>query len=80
MDETTRQDMRRFVDRWRVAGPALEGQRLDELLCLTDDEARRMTLDLFRLWRPSDYDDFGAELVEQQRVLGLWRQREERTR
>lgn len=72
--------MRRFVDRWRVAGPALEDQRLDELSRLTDDEARRMTLDLFRLWRLSDHDDFGAELVEQQRVFGLLRQREERTR
>jgi len=34
---------------------------------MTEDEARRITLDLFALWRPSTHDDMGEELVTQQR-------------
>jgi hypothetical protein len=75
MDDTTRRDLRRFVDRWRQAGPALEAQRLDELSQLSDEQARRVTLDLFGLWRKTEHDDFGAGLVEQQRLFRLWQER-----
>lgn len=77
MDEDTRRDLKLFADRWRVAGPALEDQRLQELWRLSDEQARRMTLDLFRFWRPDRHDDFGAGLVEQQRVFRLRREREQ---
>jgi hypothetical protein len=69
MDESVREDMRRFIDRWRIAGPALQEQRMDELLSLSDERALRMTHELFSLWRPQEHDDYGAELVEQQRVF-----------
>ena len=75
MDDSTKQDLKRFVDRWRVAGPALEAHRLQELSRLNDEQARCATLDLFNLWRPAAYDEFGAELVEQQRVFRLWQKR-----
>jgi hypothetical protein len=35
-----------------------------------------MTLDLFKLWRPSEFDDFGAGMVEQQRLSAKLRERE----
>ncbi len=75
MDDSKRQDLRRFVDQWRLAGPALEDQRLDEVSALSDEQARRITLDLFALWRPAGHDPSGAELVEQQRVFRLWHAR-----
>ena len=80
MDDPTRQGLRQFVDKWRLAGPALANLRLEELAHLTDEQARSATLDLFRLWRPTAQDDFGAELVEQQRVFGLWREDQSRAR
>ena len=69
MDDTVRQDMKGFVDRWRAAGAALQDQRRHELSCLSDEQALHMTQELFALWRPSEHDDCGAELVAQQRVF-----------
>jgi hypothetical protein len=77
MDEQTKRELREYVERWRLAAPALEDQRLSELGRLDDETARLMTLDLFTLWRPSGHDEFGAELVEQQRVFQLWQRRHE---
>jgi hypothetical protein len=77
MDEIARDDVKQLVERWRLAAPALEAQRLDELAALTDEQAKQMTSDLFSLWRPAATDDFGAELVEHQRVFRLWRERGE---
>ena len=73
MTDTYRMTGRELIGRWKVAGPALEAQRWAELSRLTDEDARRATLDLFALWRPSAIDEFGAELVEQQRVFRLQR-------
>lgn len=73
MTDTFRMTGRELIGRWKVAGPALEAQRWAELSRLTDEDARRATLDLFALWRPSAVDDCGAELVEQQRVFRLQR-------
>ena len=73
MTDTYRMTGRELIARWKVAGPALEAQRWAELSRLTDEDARRATLDLFALWRPSASDEFGAELVEQQRVFRLQR-------
>ena len=67
---------RAFVQRWADAGPALEEQRCLELQQLDDETARRMTLDLFRLWRPREVDDLGVGLLEQQRLFAKLRQRE----
>jgi hypothetical protein len=72
MDEQTKRELRRYLERWRLAAPALEDQHISELMRLDDETARVMTLDLLSLWRPSDQDDFGAELVEQQRVFRSW--------
>ncbi|MGD0949644.1 MAG: hypothetical protein ABSA52_19725 [Candidatus Binatia bacterium] len=48
-------DAREFIERWAKAGPALEGQRYRELQELDDERARRMTLDLFKRWRPEPW-------------------------
>ena len=64
---------RAFVQRWAEAGPALEEQRCRELQQLDDETASRMTLDLFRLWRPREHDSFGAGLIEQQRLFAKLR-------
>jgi len=69
-------DAREFVERWRHAGPALEEQHWRELQELDDETARRMTLDLFKLWRPNEFDDLGIGMVEQQRLFAKLRQRE----
>jgi hypothetical protein len=71
MTYTYSESGRELIERWRAAGPELEAQRWAELSRLTDEDARRATVDLFALWRPSAVDDFGAELVEQQRVFRL---------
>jgi hypothetical protein len=69
MTDPYRMTGRELIERWKAAGPALEAQRWAELSRLTDEDARRATLDLFAFWRPSAVDEFGAELVEQQRVF-----------
>jgi hypothetical protein len=73
MTDTYRESGRELIDRWKTAGPAVDAQRWAELSRLTDEDARRATVDLFALWRPPARDDFGAELVEQQRVFRLRR-------
>jgi hypothetical protein len=72
MDEQTKRELRQYVERWRLAAPALEDQHISELVRPDDETARVMTLDLVTLWRPLEQDDFGAELVEQQRVFRSW--------
>jgi hypothetical protein len=47
MDGAVRQDMKRFVDRWRAAGVALEDQRRDALPRLSDGQTLRVTQELF---------------------------------
>jgi hypothetical protein len=66
-DEIAR--LREFVDRWKVAGPELERIRLEKLETLSDEDARRMFLDLLSHWKPSTRDRQGEELVAQQRVF-----------
>jgi hypothetical protein len=61
--------LREFVRRWAEAGPALEALRHRQLRELDEDAARRMTLDLFELWRPSESDEMGGGLVEAARVF-----------
>jgi hypothetical protein len=66
-DEIAR--LREFVDRWKVAGPELKRIRLAKLESLTEEEARRIFLDLLTHWKPSRRDRLGEELVAQQRVF-----------
>jgi hypothetical protein len=66
-DEMAR--LREFVDRWKIAGPELQRIRLAKLESLSDEEARRMVLDLLSHWKPSTRDRQGEELVAQQRVF-----------
>ena len=61
--------LREFVDRWKVAGPELKRIRLAKLESLTDEEARRIFLDLLTHWKPSTRDRLGEELVAQQRIF-----------
>jgi hypothetical protein len=69
MSGTNRERDADFVTRWKAAGPELDAQRLAEVAGLTDEAARRATLDVFKLWRPSESDEFGDELVRQQRIF-----------
>jgi hypothetical protein len=71
-----RESLREFVRRWAEVGPLLEEERYAALQDLDDETARRITLDLFKLWRPREIDDFGAGLVGQQKVFAKLRQRE----
>jgi len=71
---------RAFVRRWSEAGPALEEQHCIELQELDDETARRMMLDLFDFWCPSEFDDLGTGMVEQQRIFAKLREREARER
>ena len=73
MTDTYRMTGRELIARWKAAGPALDAQRRSELSALSDEDARRATLDLFALWRPPAVDDYGAELVGQQVVFRLQR-------
>lgn len=66
-DELAR--LREFVNRWKIAGPELERIRLAKLESLSDEDARRMFLDLLSHWKPSTRDRQGEELVAQQRVF-----------
>jgi hypothetical protein len=58
---------RRWLDDWATAGAALEAERLARLDRMSDDEARELTRAVLAVWRPSASDDFGVELVTQQR-------------
>ena len=65
--DDVRAGMKRWLDTWRVTGPLLEQERAERLAAMTDEEAHHLTRDLLALWRPSELDDMGAELVTQQR-------------
>lgn len=66
LDDDARAGMKRWLDNWRVVGPLLERERAERLARMTDEEAQEITRDLLALWRPSELDDMGAELVTQQ--------------
>lgn len=67
--------IRDFLRRWRETGPLLEEMRYRKLEALTDEEARHICSDLFKLWRPPTHDKLGEELVAQQRVFSRYRER-----
>jgi hypothetical protein len=64
-------DARRFIERWTIAGPAIEEERLLRLQRLDEASARAMTRDLFALWRPTANDRRESRngLVDQQRLM-----------
>ena len=64
-----RAGLREFVERWARTAPALAELRRHELQELDDEAARRMTLDLFTLWRPREFDEMGSGLIEAQQVF-----------
>lgn len=64
-----RAGLKRWIDTWRVTGPLLEQERAERLAAMTDEKAQELTRDLLALWRPSEFDDMGAELVAQQRCF-----------
>lgn len=64
-------EARTWLETWRAAGAVLQEERLQALRELTDEEARRVTLQLFAMWRRPLVDPAGAELVEQQRWFAI---------
>jgi hypothetical protein len=71
LDDDDRAAMKRWIENWRTLGPLLEQERAERLARMTDDEARERARDLHALWRPSEVDDMGVELVTQQRWFML---------
>lgn len=64
---------RRWLEHWKVAGPALEAERWRRVAALTDDEAWRETQDLLLMWEPAMEGDNGEELLLHQRVFARMR-------
>jgi hypothetical protein len=58
--------MRLWLENWARAGPVLEAERRVRLREMTADEARELTRAVLALWRPSERDEFAAELVAEQ--------------
>ncbi|HEY7444935.1 MAG TPA: hypothetical protein VH701_21065 [Vicinamibacterales bacterium] len=58
--------MRRWLENWARVGPVLEAERWARLRRMTDDEARDLTRAVLALWRRSERDELGAELVTEQ--------------
>lgn len=72
-DDTIRAELRRFLERWRAAGPFLQEERWARLRAMTDEEARNAALDVLRLWQPELPGDNGDGLLRQRRVFARWR-------
>lgn len=65
----TRDDMRRWIDNWKLVGPILKEERWARLAALTPEDAQRKTRDLLDLWQPDWPSDEGEELLLHQRVF-----------
>ena len=69
MNEATKEQYRQYVERWRVAGEALENERYRELNEMTDAEALRISRMLLSMppgWRA---DPEWSGLIEQQALF-----------
>ena len=69
MDEREKQQILRYIETWRVAGPLLEEERRARLRAMTDEEARETIAALFfgDVTPPGGRRESG--LVEQQRLF-----------
>jgi len=68
MESREKQDIRRFIDAWRVAGPFLERERAERLRAMSDDECRRVIERIFGGPVPAAVDR-PCGLIEQQRLF-----------
>lgn len=57
LDEREREQMRRWLENWRLAGPLLEQERTERIRALSDTDAARMALDLWHFAQPDRGDD-----------------------
>ena len=57
LTEEERSQGRRWLENWRIAGDILESERAARLAQLSDVDAARIALDLWRFARPSGGDD-----------------------
>ena len=65
MDEREKNDIKRRVEAWRVAGEFLQEERWARLRAMTDEDTRRAVVDLLSGPYP-DLPERGSGLVEQQ--------------
>jgi hypothetical protein len=57
LTDDERAEGRRWLDNWRVVGAILEEERAERLRTMTDADAARITIDLWRFARPGAGDD-----------------------
>ena len=72
----TTEELRRWVDGWRVTGEVIEEQRQRELFRMAEAEAQRRSEDVLSLpnvWRRPG--EAGAGLIEQQACFARWNKR-----
>ena len=70
-----RQAIRRWLDTWKQASPALEAERWDRAAAMSDDDAWRQTLDLLADHDIDSKGDEGDGLVRCQEVFSRARTR-----
>lgn len=69
-------DLKRWAETWERAGRELERIRRDELVRMTDDQAKSAALDLLNMPLPEGLPPRrGSGLVEQQRLFSKLRTR-----
>lgn len=73
---SAKDEMRRWVERWKVVGPLLEAERWARLSGATDAALQRQAWDLLALWQPGVAGDDGEAIVRQQRVFARLGNRE----
>ena len=69
-----RAGLKQWLENWRIAGPVLEAERAARVAALTDQEASRMALDLWRLAIPGRGDQ-AAGLLELKRLVAASRRK-----
>jgi hypothetical protein len=62
-------DAKRWLDHWKVAGPALEADRWARLQSATEATLQQQAWDLLSLWQPGVAADDGEGIRLQQRVF-----------
>jgi hypothetical protein len=68
-----REQMRRWLEQWRVTGAILDAERWERVRRLTDDDAARDALRLWDMWQPDMPADRGEALLIHQRVFARGR-------
>jgi hypothetical protein len=74
LDDSEREQMRRWLENWARVGPILEAERRTRVAGLTDDQAWEESQALFQSWQPDMVGDTGEGLQLQQDVFARCRQ------